>query len=303
MSAQTTPSGLPTRHSQPEATRPQGRPSGGEAATALRLPLLGGVLALCASYRNQRFSRHVHEEYALGRIEAGALGFRYRGAQVVAPAGSLSLVQPGVPHDGGAAVPEGWRYHMLYLPPTALAQALPAGASLPHFRPGVIEDAVLADLFGRVHALLMTPKAPSLAKQTRLLALLAAWIARHGDDHPAAPPMGREPGAVRQALAILAERFAEDVRLEELAAATGLSPWHLARAVTRHTGLPPHAHLLEYRCRAARDRLAGPETLADIALAVGFADQSHLTRVFRARFGLPPGAWRKIVQDKRYRPR
>lgn len=267
------------------------------------LPFLGGVLALRASYRTQRFSRHAHEQYALGRIEAGALSFRYRGARLVAPAGSLSLAQPGVPHDGASAVPEGWRYHMLYLPPTALAQALPAGASLPHFRPGVIEDAALAALFGRVHGLLMTPKAPSLAKQTRLLALLAAWIARHGDDHPTAPPTGREPGAVRQTLAILAERFAEDVRLEELAAATGLSPWHLARAVTRHTGLPPHAHLLEHRCRAARDRLSGPDSLADIALAVGFADQSHLTRVFRARFGLPPGAWRKIVQEKRRCPR
>ncbi|QAZ67735.1 AraC family transcriptional regulator [Solidesulfovibrio carbinolicus] len=293
----------PARHGRPDAVKPEARSPDAETTTALRLPLLGGVLALCASYRSQRFSRHVHEEYALGRIESGALGFRYRGAQVVAPAGSLSLAQPGVPHDGASAVPEGWRYHMLYLPPTALAQALPAGASLPHFRPGVIEDAALADLFGRVHGLLMTPQAPSLAKQTRLLALLAAWIARHGDDHPAAPPIGREPGAVGQTLAILAERFAEDVRLEELAAATGLSPWHLARAVTRHTGLPPHAHLLEYRCRAARDRLAGPESLADIALAVGFADQSHLTRVFRARFGLPPGAWRKIVQDKRCRPR
>ena len=293
----------PTLFDQPDAVKPGTRSPDIEPATALRLPFLGGVLALRASYRTQRFSRHAHEEYALGRIEAGALGFRYRGAQVVAPAGSLSLAQPGVPHDGGAAVPEGWRYHMLYLPPQALAEALPAGVSLPHFRPGVIEDATLADLFGRVHGLLMTPEAPSLAKQTRLLALLAAWIARHGDDHPAAPPLGPEPGAVRQALAILAERFADDVRLEELAAATGLSPWHLARAVTRHTGLPPHAHLLEHRCRAPQDRQARPDSLADIALAVGFADQSHLTRVFRARFGLPPGAWRKIVQENRCRPR
>lgn len=303
MSAAAKPPSPLDRHGRPDAVKPEARAPDSEATAALRLPLLGGVLALCARYRTQRFSRHAHEEYALGRIESGALGFRYRGCQVVAPTGSLSLAQPGVPHDGAAAVPEGWRYRMLYLPPQALAQALPDVAGLPHFRPGVIEDAALADLFGRVHGLLLTPQAPSLAKETRLLALLAAWIARHGDDHPAAAPVGREPGAVRQTLAILAERFHEDVRLAELAAATGLSPWHLARAVTRHTGLPPHAHLLEYRCRAARDRLAGPESLAEIALAVGFADQSHLTRVFRARFGLPPGAWRKIVQEKRSRPR
>ena len=273
-----------------------------DAATAVHLPICGGVLALCASYKAQRFSRHIHEEYALGRIESGALGFRYRGARVVAPTGSLSLVQPGVAHDGGPAVPEGWRYHMLYLPPAALAQALAPGAGAPHFRPGVIEDASLAALFARTHRLLLSPTAPTLAKQTRLIALMAAWIARHGDDHPAAPPLGQEPGAVGLACDILAARYAEDARLEDLAAATGLSPWHLARAVTQKTGLPPHAHLLEHRCRAARDLLAGPRSLADIAVSVGFADQSHLTRVFRARFGLTPGGWRKIVQEKHTEP-
>jgi AraC-like DNA-binding protein len=270
-----------------------------DTATAAHLPICGGVLALTASYRTQRFSRHIHEEYALGIIESGALGFRYRGSQVVAAPGSLSLAQPGVPHDGGPAVPEGWRYRMFYLPGNALSLVLPPGAPPPHFRPGVVEDPPLAALFSRTHHLLLAEHPPTMARQTLLLALLAAWIARHGDDHPTAAPSRNEPRAVRLTLDILAARYAEDVRLEELAAAAGLSPWHLARAVTRHTGLPPHAHLLEFRCRAARDRLAGPQGLADIAATVGFADQSHMTRVFRARFGLTPGAWRKIVQERR----
>ncbi|OLN27671.1 L-rhamnose operon transcriptional activator RhaR [Desulfovibrio sp. DV] len=268
-----------------------------DTATASELPICGGVLALSARYRTQRFSRHAHEEYALGRIDSGALGFRYRGCQVVAAPGSLSLAQPGVPHDGGPAVPEGWRYRMFYLPPQALSLVLPPGAPPPHFRPGMVEDPPLSALFSRTHHLLLAPYPATLAKQTQLLILLAAWIARHGDDHPIAPQSRQEPRAVRLTLEILAARYAEDIRLEELAAAAGLSPWHLARAVTRQTGLPPHAHLLECRCRAARDRLAGPQPLADIAAEVGFADQSHMTRAFRARFGLPPGAWRKIIQE------
>ena len=270
-----------------------------EAVTAVHLPICGGILALTASYRTQRFSRHIHEEYALGRIESGALAFRYRGSTVVATPGNLSLVQPGVAHDGGPAMPEGWRYRMLYLPVPALALVLPPGAPPPHFRPGVIEDTVLSDRLGRVHRLLLETGVSTLAKETRLLALLAAWIARHGDGHPAAPVSRYEPRAVRLALEMLAAQFATDICLGDLAAATGLSPWHLARAVTRHTGLPPHAHLLEFRCRAARDQLAGDARLADIAANVGFADQSHLTRAFKARFGLPPGAWRKIVQESR----
>ena len=196
-------------------------------------------------------------------------------------------------------MPEGWRYRMLYLPLPALALVLPSGAPPPHFRPGVIDDAVLADRLGRVHRLLLEPGVSTLAKETRLLALLAAWIERHGDDHPASPACRSEPRAVRLVLELLAAQFATDIRLGDLAVATGLSPWHLARAVTRHTGLPPHGHLLEFRCRAARNQLAGDARLADIAANVGFADQSHLTRAFKARFGLPPGAWRKIVQEKR----
>lgn len=269
-----------------------------EAAAAVRLPFCGDVLALTASYRTQRFSRHIHEEYALGCIESGALAFRYRGSRLVAGPGSLSLAQPGVAHDGGPAVPEGWRYRMLYLPPQALALVLPPGAPPPHFRPGVITDAALAARLLGTHRLLLDGQASTLAKETRLLALIAAWIVRHGDDHPVAPASGSEPRAVRLALEMLAARFAEDIRLGDLAAAAGLSPWHLARAVTRHTGLPPHGHLLEFRCRAARAALAGPGRLADIAAESGFADQSHLTRAFRARFGLPPGAWRKIVQER-----
>ena len=268
-----------------------------DAVTAAHLPICGGVLALTANYRTQRFSRHIHEEYALGRIESGALAFRYRGSQLVAPRGCLSLAQPGVAHDGGPAGPDGWRYRMLYLPAQALALVLPPGAPPPHFRPGVIEDAVLAAHLSRTHRLLLAPDVSTLAKETLLLALLAAWIARHGDDHPAVPASRQEPRAVRMALEMLAAHFADDIRLGDLAAAVGLSPWHLARAVTRHTGLPPHGHLLEFRCRAARAQLAGQTRLADIAAQVGFADQSHLTRAFKARFGLPPGAWRKIVQE------
>lgn len=267
------------------------------SATACRLPQDLDVLALRASYRTHRFSRHAHEGYALGVIEAGALAFRYRGSRLVAPAGAVNLAQPGVPHDGEAAGAEGWRYRMLYLPPAVLALVLPEGAPLPHFRPGVLHDPALAACLTRTHGLLLDGAASLLARQTCLLDLLAQWIGRHADRRPAPPALGREPRAVRLVLDLLACRFAENLSLDDLAQAAGLSPWHLARAVTRHTGLPPHAHQREFRLRAARASLAGPDRLADIAAATGFSDQSHLTRAFAARFGLTPGAYRKIVQN------
>ncbi|MEA5090239.1 AraC family transcriptional regulator [Solidesulfovibrio sp.] len=269
-----------------------------EEVLAKPLSFLGpGALAVRASYRRQRFARHAHDGYALGVIESGALAFRYRGSNLVAPAGSVNLVQPGVPHDGEPALPEGWRYRMLYLPPEALARVLPEGAALPSFRQGVIEDPGLAAMVAAAHRRILSPLASDLARETCVLALLATWIARYAAQPARARPPGPEPRAVRMALDIRAARFRENVTLGELAAAANLSPWHLARAVTRHTGLPPHAHLLANRLRAARAALSGPERLADIASDTGFADQSHLTRAFVRRFGLTPGAYRKIVQN------
>ena len=269
-----------------------------DAIEARPLPFMGpDALAVRASYRRQRFSRHAHDGYALGVIEAGALAFHYRGSRLVAPAGCVNLVQPGVPHDGEPALPEGWRYRMLYLPAPALAMVLPEGAPPPFFRQGIIEDPLLAAQVAAVHCLLFSPRAGEMARQTALLALLAAWVRRFAENPAPLPKPGPEPRAVRLALDILAARHAENVSLAELARATGLSPWHLARAVSDSTGLPPHAHLLAHRLRAARRALAGPDRLADIAAATGFADQSHLTRAFARRYGLTPGAYRKIVQN------
>ena len=271
--------------------------------TARPLPLGEDGLVLWASYRDQRFSRHAHDGYALGVIEDGALAFRYRGSRLVAPAGSINLAQPGIPHDGEPALPGGWRYRMLYLPCPVVAMVLPGGAGAPYFRPGVIEDRTLVCLVAQTHKLLLDPRAGALACQTALLALLACWVRRHAEKTPSPPAPGPEPKAVRLALELIAARFAENISLADLAVATDRSPWHLARAIARHTGLPPHAHLLARRLDAAKTALSSPKRLADIAADTGFADQSHFARAFVARYGLTPGAYRKILQNSAARSR
>ncbi len=67
-----------------------------------------------------------------------------------------------------------------------------------------------------------------------------------------------------------------------------------ARAFRQTTGMPPHRWLLARRVDRAKELLAAsPMRLADIALACGFADQSHFTKVFTRMAGTSPGAWRR----------
>ena len=264
------------------------------------LPFFGGVDLLTARFVTHRFSRHFHEGYAVGCIEDGAMRFNYLGETVVAPRGQVNLVVPGEPHDGHGADETGWAYRMFYLRPEALLEAsgsLMARPNLPNFRTGVIDDPELAACVRRTHRVLADDDAPALEKETRLYWLLVQWISRHADERGRLSEPGREHRAVCRAREILQDRFGEDVGLGELAREVGLSPFHLVRVFERQRGITPHAYLTQVRVERAREMLRGRARLADIAAECGFSDQAHLTRLFKARYGVTPGRLRKILQN------
>ena len=271
-----------------------------EQAEYTHLPILGGVDMLHATYVSHAFSRHFHEEYAVGCIMRGAMRFRYRGETLVAPAGQVNLVVPGEAHDGQGATDQGWTYRMFYLRPEALREAatcLRPDEGDVHFTMGVIDDPALARCVAATHMALSDPSTPALEKETRLYWLLAGWISRHAEIRTAWPAIGTEHRAVETARTAINDRFGEDISLGDLARAAGLSPFHLVRVFEARMGVTPHAYLTQVRTERARERLAGPTRLADVAADCGFADQPHLTRLFKRRFGVTPGNYRKMLQN------
>ncbi|MGH8464494.1 MAG: helix-turn-helix transcriptional regulator, partial [Pseudomonas sp.] len=80
--------------------------------------------------------------------------------------------------------------------------------------------------------------------------------------------------------------------LAELAALAGMGRYQLIRAFRAATGLTPHAYQLNQRVNLARRWLRGGTPVAEIAYRLGFADQSHFQRVFKAHTGITPGVYR-----------
>ena len=91
--------------------------------------------------------------------------------------------------------------------------------------------------------------------------------------------------------AYLEEHFTETVSLEELAALVNLSPFYLLRVFRESVGLPPHSYLTQIRVAHAKRLISASRPLAEVATAVGFSDQSHLNRHFKALVGVTPGQY------------
>ena len=266
-----------------------------------RIPELGNLELLRAKHVTQSFPRHTHEQYAVGVIEQGALGYTYRGENVVAAAGDINLCIPGEAHTGQPAAAEGWTYRMFYLDAAVLREAASEVAGrarqLPFFQFGVVADVSLARQLRRLHLCLEERDAPLLEQETLLVGVLAQLISRHADDTPPLSQTGREPHAVTQVKHYLESHYAEDVSLSVLSNLTQLSRYHLIRVFGEAVGVPPYAYLRQVRVRHAKNLLASGYGLAEVAFLTGFSDQSHLTRWFKRLWGVTPGQYRNSVQD------
>ena len=87
--------------------------------------------------------------------------------------------------------------------------------------------------------------------------------------------------------------LAEDLSVDELAAAVALPVDRFARTFRTATGRAPYAFVLEQRVTRARSLLRTTLSLAEVAHTVGFSSQSHFTTAFRKLTGLTPDAYRR----------
>ena len=124
--------------------------------------------------------------------------------------------------------------------------------------------------------------------------VLAVHLIRHyaGRPAPASAELSALPTrAVSQAVRFIHANYARELSLAEIGAAARLSSFHLTRIFKKAMGVSPHQYLVQVRVNSARALLrsgAGRQSLAEVAAAVGFSDQSHLTRQFKRVLGLTP---------------
>lgn len=271
----------------------------GENSTFWRHPHFGDLGLMKARFTRHRYDLHTHATYVIALITEGCERIRIDGKTVLAPAGTVALVNPEACHDGEPGAEGGWAYRTFY-PSVALMADVAAElgrAQVPLFHRRLVADDRLAALLSRAHAAAAADD--RVDAETTMLAALRHLLLRHADWN--GPAERHDPAGARRRFARYAGLV--DAGLVDAGRDGDLSLGHLARAadVTRFqvirdfkavSGLTPAAFIRDRRLRHADALIAGGASLAEAALAAGFADQSHLSRGFRATRGMTPGMFR-----------
>jgi AraC-like DNA-binding protein len=250
----------------------------------------------------RHYGKHWHATYGLGLLEQGAHRSASGRGRVDAYAGDLITVNPGEVHDGGPLGGPSRRWRIVYLEPQVVAAmagvpGAPLARDVALTRP-VIRDAALRrallQLFQRLdqwNARAQPTRADALACEEALVRSGALLLQRHST--------GVEPAEVAADLRHVRDRLADDLldppTLSDMAAMSGLSKYQLLRRFESAYGVTPHAWLLQQRAERARGLIHGGVGLAQVAASCGFADQSHMTRIFARHFGFTPGAWQRAA--------
>ena len=249
---------------------------------------------LSATYYQHAFPRHTHEHFVIGTVECGVEATVWRDQMVYSPPGEISFTNPDEIHTGHAATEDGYVYRSLYPQMELLTEIAHQLTGKPRaaifFKTPNVRDEGLAGEMLALHQSLEQP-ASSLERQEGLYRFLGQLVLRYSSEPMSPQNLAAESNPVRQVQAFIREHFAQNLRLEELSGLVGLSPFYLARVFRKTLGIPPHEYQTQLRVERAKRMLRGGTGTAEVALEVGFYDQSHLNRHFKRLVGVTAGQY------------
>jgi len=264
--------------------------------TALwRDPALAHVESRRACHSRACYKAHSHPTFSIGAVDAGLSLFSGAadGQERLTP-GTLVMVPAHRVHACNPAPGRAWSYQMLHVDADWLTQLRlesglgGAGVGEPA---RICRDPRVYKQFCGLNSVLFSG-ASNREKDAALIAFL-------GDlDVSAQPPLAPAPALAATALSELIARVEgqdpAQLNVEVLAQEAGLGRYQLIRAFRAATGFTPHAYLLNARINRGRQLLGEGQALAEVAYQLGFADQSHFQRVFKAHVGVTPGQYRAL---------
>jgi AraC-like DNA-binding protein len=252
-----------------------------------------GIERAEAYFPDQAFAPHRHDTYAIGITISGVQAFTYRGVRRYCQPGECHILHPDEAHDGASGAEGGFRYRIAYIDPSLVQQAI-GGRALPFVENPVIRlrSSYKRRLSG---AWDMADKIDSV-RQVELATDLADTL----ESIATVGPRRRESlclPALHRVRDILASVPSSRHSMQNLEREAGIDRWTLARQFRAAFGTSPTRFRTMRQLDEVRALVKGGTSLAEAAEDAGFADQGHMSRLFKQAYGLSPGKWAAAISS------
>ncbi len=250
---------------------------------------LTGLSLMHADFTTHEYPQHTHDALVIAVTEQGGSIVKSRGELQDATPSTLFVFNPEEPHGGWMGRSERWRYRSLYLTRQAMNRlAAELGiAEVPYFTRNIYGDPDLISTFLRMHAALEEGR-DVFGERELLVDGFGELFRRHGSGRVHIEEGQRDRAVFHRVQERMRAEHARELRLEDLAADAGLTPFQLIGLFKRCIGMTPHAYLIQVRLGMACRQLRHSQAIADVATNVGFYDQSALSRHFKRCYGITP---------------
>lgn len=242
------------------------------------------------------YKSHSHSTFSIGAVDEGRSIFSsaFAGTQAI-EVGTLVLIPEHVEHACNPVEGQAWSYQMMHLDASWLRQLLYETEQdylgIPKFKPKIYKDANMYQDFSRLNNQLFSPRLSYWEKEQILITTLAELLL---------PQIALEQIVVssyaQEELSHLLTMIQQEeafLSLEEMSKAIQLSRYAIIRLFKASLGMTPHAYQLNYKINQARSFLKQGMDIAQLSYALGFSDQSHFQRVFKALTGTTPKFYQK----------
>ncbi|MDN8243519.1 AraC family transcriptional regulator [Acinetobacter baumannii] len=239
------------------------------------------------------YKSHSHPTFSIGAIDEGNSVFQssFGTAQKIS-AGTLVIVPAHVEHSCNPMPNQAWSYQMLHLDLAWLNQLYSEfqeqglDLHIPQHKPLIIKDESLYEAFTEMNETLFDAQKLIFEKEQSLLHCLIHLLLPHFILEEIQKPQFLYKDFLNLIDVISSsEGF---ISLEELAQRVGLSRYTIIRLFKANVGLTPHAFQINLKINQAREQLKQGVPLAELAVNLGFSDQSHFHKAFKAHTGVTP---------------
>jgi AraC-like DNA-binding protein len=239
---------------------------------------------------------HTHDEYSIGIVDAGRAMFRHPAGPTSIGPGAIVLIEPQVVHSCNPSAMQRWTYRMLFVQADWLHQAMAGHWAMPEPVQGL---EFLTRCTTDVNVGMAVDKLCRASADTTELLLTELPTLLSGLARPVAGANATVAAELVPAELLLRAENGMGLSVNALADACGMTPSRFIRLFRKYYGMTPGDYLQNKRVNEARSLLGKGMSISEAAFAMGFSDQAHLQRTFKARHAMTPGLYRDTAAKGR----